>query len=70
MPVAAFNSSRRSQTVRRATGSSPMVGSSKKSTSGRCMVAWAISSRRIMPPEYVLTKCDAIDSRPEKAKAS
>ena len=36
-------------------GSSPVVGSSRNSTGGRCMSAAARSSRRRIPPEYVRT---------------
>ena len=36
-------------------GSSPVVGSSRNSSRGRPMSALARSSRRCMPPEYVLT---------------
>ena len=34
-------------------GSRPTVGSSRKSTCGRCSIDWAISRRRIIPPENV-----------------
>ena len=40
-----------SQTVSRLDGSSPVVGSSRNSTSGWCTSADARSSRRFMPPE-------------------
>ena len=40
----------------RASGSSPVVGSSRNSTRGRCTRAAATSSRRRMPPEKVLTR--------------
>ncbi len=50
--------------VLRATGSSPTVGSSKNKTGGRCRVAWAISSRRIMPPDLfprrLLHQCQVV----------
>ena len=40
-----------SHTTARLMGSSPVVGSSKNSTSGLCISAAAKSRRRFMPPE-------------------
>ena len=60
----------RSQTEFRAMGSSPTVGSSRKSTGGRCSIACAISSRRIMPPEYSRTSRFAAASNSINASAS
>jgi hypothetical protein len=51
MPVSARISEIRSHTAERATGSSPMVGSSRISSRGELTSACAGSSRRIMPPE-------------------
>ena len=53
VPASSRSSSSRSQTSRRAVGSRPTVGSSRKSTSGWLSSAVAISSRRSMPPESV-----------------
>ena len=45
------SSRNRSQTKSRAAGSSPVVGSSRKSTCGACMSARAIIIRCVWPPE-------------------
>jgi len=44
------------QIVVRVCGSSPTVGSSRNNTRGECSKPRAISSRRFIPPEYVLTR--------------
>jgi hypothetical protein len=59
-----------SQTALRATGSRPTVGSSRKRTLGRWSVDWAISSRRIMPPEYSRTSLSAASASPMNASAA
>ena len=53
VPTSSRSAPSRSQTSRRAVGSRPTVGSSRKSTSGRFSSAVAISSRRSMPPDSV-----------------
>jgi FtsH-binding integral membrane protein len=49
--ILSLRSSMCSHTVSRAPGSRPMVGSSRNSTVGRWGRLWAISNRRLMPPE-------------------
>jgi hypothetical protein len=49
-----FSRNNRSQTVCRACGSSPVVGSSSSSTSGSLTSERAIVSRRFMPPEQLV----------------
>ena len=51
-----FSSLMYSQIDERVCGSRPTVGSSRNSTCGACSSPRAISSRRCMPPEYVLTR--------------
>ena len=46
----------------RPTGSSAEVGSSSRSTSGWCSIAWAMPIRWVMPLEY---PCKRSDPRPE-----
>ncbi len=70
MPVACRSSSTRSQTPSRATGSSPTVGSSSTSSAGRLTSAWASSSRRTIPPEYVPASRSATSARPIASSAS
>ena len=53
MPSCSLRARTSSQTRARLTGSSPVVGSSRKRTSGLCTSAAARSRRRRMPPEYV-----------------
>ena len=52
-PACAFSWRTSSHTRVRLTGSRPVVGSSRNSTSGLCTRAAARSRRRFMPPEYV-----------------
>jgi len=44
-----------SQSAMRLWGSMPAVGSSRKSTDGRCMTARATMSRWAMPPDSAIT---------------
>ena len=53
MPSSALRRRTSDHTLARLVGSSPVVGSSRKRTSGLCIRAAARSSRRFMPPEYV-----------------
>src|SRR5262249_8678264 len=50
--------------------SSPVVGSSRYSTSGRPTMLTARSIRRRMPPEYVLTLLPAASERPKRSISS
>jgi hypothetical protein len=60
----------RSHTARRAVGSNPTVGSSRNKTRGRCNMLCAISSRRIIPPEYVRTSLSPTSVRSINPRAS
>src|SRR5215813_10997922 len=53
-----------SQIEARVCGSSPTVGSSRNSTCGACSRPRAISRRRFMPPEYVMTRLSRRSHRP------
>ena len=55
MPISSFSLRTSAHTEARLTGSRPVVGSSRKSTSGLWTSAAARSSLRFMPPEYVET---------------
>src|SRR5215207_3812188 len=59
-----------SQTWLRLRGSSPVVGSSRKSTSGVTTRLAAMSSRRRMPPEYSRTCLAAASTRSNAASSS
>jgi hypothetical protein len=59
-----------SHTSLRPRGSSPVVGSSRNSTAGRGTMPAARSSRRRMPPEYVLTGRSAASARPKPVSNS
>ncbi len=54
----------------RASGSSPVVGSSRNSTDGECSSPSATSSRRSMPPEYVFTCRFAASLSPKRSSIS
>ena len=56
-----------SQAARRAAGSKPVVGSSRKSSSGSPTSATPRSSRRFWPPESVFTRASRFSSRPTSA---
>ena len=65
----------RSQNARRASGSNPVVGSSRKSSSGRPMIPRATSRRRRWPPESLspagvalLGQADGLDHLPDVAR--
>src|ERR1700684_2970075 len=51
-------------------GSRPVVGSSRNSTAGRWISPSATSSRRCMPPEYVLTSRPAASVSPKWSSSS
>ena len=57
-------------TEARLAGSRPSVGSSRNSMRGSWISALARSSRRFIPPEYVLTCRSAASSRPTMSKSS
>src|SRR5579872_553491 len=59
-----------SQIVRREAGSSPVVGSSRKSTVGECTSALARSSLRFIPPEYVFVRRSAASVSPTSWSSS
>ena len=59
-----------SQRPIRLRGSSPVVGSSRKSTGGRATSAAARSSRRRMPPEYVFTSRSPASARSKRSSSS
>ena len=59
-------SGRCSQAVRRAAGSKPVVGSSRKTSSGSPTSATPRSSRRFWPPESVLTRALALLVEPDE----
>ena len=59
-----------SQNSRRAWGSKPVVGSSRKSSSGRPMMPSATSTRRCWPPESREMRVLACASRPTAAMTS
>ena len=65
-----LSSRRRSQTKRRAAGSSPVVGSSRKSTRGSCMSARAIITRWLCPPEKKSGLSPARSSSPNWSSSS
>ena len=56
----------RSWKSRRACGSKPTVGSSRKSSSGRPTMPIATSSRRRWPPESRLIRCVALLGQPDR----
>ena len=55
-----------SQNSRRASGSKPVVGSSRKSSSGRPTMPSATSSRRFCPPERVCVRALALSVSPTR----
>ena len=57
------------QTSLRDCGSSPVVGSSRKSTGGSPMRLIAMSRRRRMPPEYVAARRSPASSRSKRASS-
>ena len=59
-----------SQISLRLRGSSPVVGSSRKSMRGRVSMLDARSSRRRMPPEYVFAVLSAASSSSKRASSS
>ena len=60
----------RLQNCRRASGSKPVVGSSRKSSSGSPMTPSATSSRRRWPPESARVRVRRCSSRPTQAMTS
>ena len=56
--------------LRRAAGSSPVVGSSRKITGGSAITLAARSSRRRMPPEYPLTSRSAASAMPKRSRSA
>ena len=59
-----------SQNSRRASGSKPVVGSSRKSSSGRPMMPSATSRRRFWPPERVWVRAFAFSLSPTRSITS
>ena len=70
MPSSVLSARTSSHTVARLTGSRPVVGSSRNSTSGLCTSAAARSSLRFMPPLYVAmnwSSASPMSTRPERS---
>src|SRR6266536_664883 len=70
MPCCCCISCTRPQTLSRATGSRPTVGSSSTSSQGRLTSACASSKRRTMPPEYVPAMRSAAPARSTVSRTS
>ena len=60
----------RSQTNSRAAGSSPVVGSSRNSTSGACISALATMTRWAWPPENMSGLSSARSASPNSSSSS